>query len=133
VTPWYKRAVVADLGGFADDDASAVIDEEAATNGGAGMDVDVGQPAPDEGQPARAESPAPAPEAMREAMHEDGVQAGIGQQHFDARSRRRVAIENAGQVFREQRPQPRRGLAWSGGVEQRRREVGHHRVSDRAV
>jgi hypothetical protein len=50
---------------------------------------------------------------MREAMHEDGVQAGIGQQHFDSRTRRRVAIENAGQVFREQRPQTRResGLA----------------------
>ena len=40
------RAVVADLGGLADDDTHAVIDEEAATNGGARVNLN---PSPETG------------------------------------------------------------------------------------
>src|SRR5579862_6286248 len=35
--------IVADLGGFADDDAHAVIDKETATDDGTGVDFDAGE------------------------------------------------------------------------------------------
>ena len=40
-----ERHVLADLGGLADDDAGAVIDEEPPSDAGAGMNIDVGQKA----------------------------------------------------------------------------------------
>jgi hypothetical protein len=41
-----ERDVLADLGGLADDDAHAVVDEEAAPDRGAGMNLDAGEEAP---------------------------------------------------------------------------------------
>ena len=48
--------VVADLGGLADHDAGAVVDEEAPADARAGMNVDIGQRARQEGQQARHDS-----------------------------------------------------------------------------
>ena len=48
--------VVADLGGFADDHAHAVIDEEAPADLGAGMDLDSGDPSRDLRQASRREA-----------------------------------------------------------------------------
>ena len=40
VTPWSRRHVLADLRRLADDDAHAVVDEEARPELGRGMDLD---------------------------------------------------------------------------------------------
>ena len=48
-----ERDIVADYGGFPDHHAGAMVDEEAAANGGTGVNVDVGQHPAKEGQQAR--------------------------------------------------------------------------------
>jgi hypothetical protein len=45
--------VIADLGRLADHDAGPMIDEEAAADRAPGVDVDIGQRPPEEGQEAR--------------------------------------------------------------------------------
>src|SRR5436189_5160306 len=83
------RAAVADLGGFADDDPHAVIDEHAAADLRTRMNLDAGQPASQLGseaaEPAQAVNPEPAraPEAVRR------VPAWLARGHVAARARRR--------------------------------------------
>src|SRR5690606_12296025 len=92
----------ADDGGFADDYAGAVIDEEAAADLGAGVDVDtrlaVGQFGSYPGQ----EGQALAVQLVRDPMVDHGFHAGIAQQHFVDGARGRVAMVGGQGVAVEQ-------------------------------
>ena len=77
------RAVVADLGGLADDDADAMIDEQAAADLRAGMDVDRRQDAPEmRHEPAR-EMPAAPPEPMAKPMEQQHLEPGVAEDDFE--------------------------------------------------
>ena len=70
-----EQHVVADLGGFADHHAGAVVDEEAAADGGAGVDLDLGEEAADLRNHARQQRHAPAVKPVGQAVRQDGVKA----------------------------------------------------------
>jgi len=78
-----EEDIVADFGGFADDDAHAVIDEEAAANARAGVDFDAGEEAADLGEDAGEEGYSPAIELMGKAVNEDCVEAGVAQEDLE--------------------------------------------------
>jgi hypothetical protein len=77
VTPWYERAVVTDLGGFADHNAHAVIDEEPATYLRSGMYLDSGQPAGQVRQETGKPFQLPAPQPVRRPVQQQGVETGV--------------------------------------------------------
>jgi hypothetical protein len=93
------RDVVPDDGGFANDDTHAVVDEEAAADDGAGVDLDAGPEAGDLGHEAGEELEAPAPEPMIDAMNPDGLEAGIAEQDHEARGCGGISFEDAARVF----------------------------------
>ena len=70
-----QQHVVADFGGLADHHAHAVIDEEAAADGGAGVDFDAGEKAADLRNHARQQRHVPAVQPVRQAVRQDGVKA----------------------------------------------------------
>jgi hypothetical protein len=93
------RDVVADDGGFADDDAHAVVNEEAAADDGAGMDLDASPETDDLGHEAGDELEVPAPKPMIDAMNPDGLEAGIAEQDHEARGGGGVTFEDDARVF----------------------------------
>ena len=84
-------AVVADLGGLADDDAGAVVDEEVLADGGAGVDVDAGETVGVLGHDARDEGHLQQVQLMCQAVDHDGVETGVGEDNFVGVERCRVA------------------------------------------
>ena len=125
-----QSAVIADFRRLADHHTGAVIDEEAATNRCAGMNVDIGQEARDIAQPACGEAPAVLPQRVRQTMEEHRVQPRVGQQDFHARACRRIAVEDAIQVLACQGQQARFGLRcglhFRQGQRQCREQVAAH-------
>jgi hypothetical protein len=91
--------VVADLGRLADHHAHAVVDEHAPADGGAGVDLDAGQPACHVRREAARPAPAPHPEGVRKPMQHQCMQAGVAGQHLPGRARCGVALADAGDVF----------------------------------
>ena len=89
-----ERAIIADLGGFADHDAHAVIDEQAAADARPGVDLDPGQYPPDMRHEAAGQIPAVLPQPMREAIIEQSLKPGIAQHDFEPRSGRRIARQS---------------------------------------
>jgi hypothetical protein len=97
--PLVKRDVVPDFRRFADHDAHRMIDEQAAADAGAGMDLDTGEDTRElRNHPCRQKKPV-SPGGLGDPMHEDGVQARIAQQNLQLRSGGRVAGGDAGDVF----------------------------------
>ncbi len=73
-----NNAVVADFGGFADDDAHAVIDKKSLADFGTGMDFNAGEEAGNLGDEAREETEADFVKRMCEIfVKDDGVEARI--------------------------------------------------------
>src|ERR1043165_5048014 len=62
------------------------------------MDLDAGHPARKLGDEAAAPAQPVGPQPVREMMKPDGVQARIAGQHFPGGARRRVALQDAGDV-----------------------------------
>ena len=89
-----EQHVVADFGGLADHDAGAVIDEEAAADGGAGVDFDLGEEAADLRDQRGQQRDAPAVEPVRQAVRQDRVEARIAEEDLDDTLGRRVFPEN---------------------------------------
>src|SRR5579862_339955 len=94
-----EQDIISDLGGLADYDSGAVIDEEASADGGAGMDLDSGEEAAGLGDHSRNERDAPAIEPMGEAMSQNGVEAGVTEKDFNDALGRRVFPENGVDLF----------------------------------
>src|SRR6185369_17832962 len=97
-----ERAVVADFGGFADDDAHAVVDEHSPADRGAGVDFNAGQPARPVRQPARKPTRTAAPEAVADcAVPYQRMEARIAGQHLPGGACGRIALEYDSDVFTE--------------------------------
>src|SRR3546814_6998901 len=62
--------------------AHAVVDEEAAPDGGARMNLDAGQQARDGGNPPPDQEPAPAPEGVGQPVEDDRLETGIAKHHL---------------------------------------------------
>jgi hypothetical protein len=90
-------AIVADLGGFADDDSHAVVDDEAAAELRGGMNLDSRQPARD----VRRESPKKiqvvGPQPVRQAVPHDRMHARVAKQYFNIRSGGGIPLSIAAQ------------------------------------
>ena len=83
------EAVVSDLGGLADDETHAVVDDQALADSGAGVDLDPGAAAAGLGDQAgqKVQPVGVAPVGPAVAAH--GLQAGIEQQHLQGGAGRR--------------------------------------------
>ena len=106
-----ERDVIADLRGLADDHASAVINEEPVADLGARMNVDIGQEAAKPRQQPRRKPPAGPPQTMRDAMPDQRVNAGIGQQGFQLAAGGGIAQADAADVLLDQLQQRRTAAA----------------------
>src|SRR5215469_15911400 len=93
-----ERNVIADDGGFADDDGGAVVDEKAMTDLCAGVNLDQGKPARHLRGKSGEEAEALVPEPVIDAVEPQGVQAGIAEQHFEVGSSGRIPLENGADV-----------------------------------
>src|SRR5690606_3057756 len=90
--PVVQRAVLTDHGGLADDDAHAVVDEEARPDLRAGVDLNAGQEASDlrDGPPQQLEVVFPQP--VCDPVGPDGVQAGVQEHDLQRTASRRVTL-----------------------------------------
>src|SRR5256712_795974 len=91
--PMEQCDVLPDLRRLTDDDAHAVVDEEAGPEPGGGMDLDSGQEARDVGNEAGGGAPAAVPDAVGHAMERDRGHPPIAQHHLEPRPRRGVALQ----------------------------------------
>src|SRR5207248_2243966 len=94
-----EQDVVADFGGFADDDAGAVIDEEAPAYGGAGVNLDSGEESADLGDDAGNERHAPDIELMREAVSQNGMEPRVTEKDLEHAFGCRVLPEDRVDLF----------------------------------
>src|SRR5271170_143857 len=91
--------VVADFGGLAHHDPHPVIDEEAASDFRAGMNLDSCDQARQLAYHAAEQLAVMLPEPMRDAIEPDRVEAGVQENHLERGARGRVAVENRLDVF----------------------------------
>ena len=84
--------MLADLGGFADHDAGAVVDEEVVADLRAGVDVDAGAAVGPLGHHAGNERDVELVELVGQAIDGDRFQAGVAEDHFVERLAGRVAV-----------------------------------------
>ena len=82
------------LGGLADHDAHAVIDEEPAADLGTRVNLDPGHEAAYLRDEPRRDEPAATPQGVGQAMEHQRMDAGIAQHDLETRPRRRIALEN---------------------------------------
>src|SRR5207253_4956747 len=94
-----ERAVVADFRRLADHDTHAVVDEDAAPDARAGMDLDAGEEAGHVRKEPREPSQLRLPQRVRDAMQLERVEARIARENFPDRARGRIAFEHATDVF----------------------------------
>src|SRR5262249_35120102 len=95
-----QRRVIADLGGLADDNAHAVVDEHPSTDRRAGVDLDAGEPATPMREPPSQPLETGSPQAMCDGpVPDQSVQAGIASEPFPRAPRGRVPVENHPDVF----------------------------------
>src|SRR5580693_9408091 len=91
--------VVADLTGFADDDAHAVIDKKAAPDFRTGMNFNTGHGTGElRGDPGQGE-PASFIDSVRDAMNENGVESGVAEDDLQHATRGGVAFEDGIELF----------------------------------
>jgi hypothetical protein len=91
-------AVVADLRRLADDNAHAVVDEQAFAYRRAGMDLDARDEAAEVGDRAGDDGQAGLVKSVRHAVQLAGVEAGIRKHDFDSAAGGRVALANGAYV-----------------------------------
>jgi hypothetical protein len=96
-----ERHVVADLGGLADDDARAVVDEQRLADPRARVDLDTRRHPPHVGERMRDDRQARLFRGVRDAVNEQGLHAAVGQEDLRAAepTRRGVAFLRGGQVL----------------------------------
>src|SRR3990167_9088770 len=90
-----KSDVIADLGGFTDDDAHTVVDKETPANLRTRVNFDTRRPAPEVRHHSRQPLPATAPQRMRQAMQPHRMQPRIASDHLKGITRRRIAMKYA--------------------------------------
>src|SRR5579884_691820 len=88
------RDVVANLGRFADDHTGTVVDEQAGADLGSRVNLDLGQEAVDLRQRASEDAAVVAIEPMSDAVQQQCMKAGVGEDYFPRRCRGGVALED---------------------------------------
>ncbi len=88
------QRVVADDRRFADHDAHAMVNEDAAPDRCAGVDFDPREEAGEMGDQPREEGEAPVIQPMGKAMEPQGMQSRIAKQDFQPVPRRGIALKN---------------------------------------
>ena len=101
---------LADHRRFADHDARAVVDEKSGADGRARMDVDAGFAVRQFSHDARQQRQAQLVKAVRHAVVDHGLNAGVAQQHLIDAARRRIALESGQHVAVEQRADARQRM-----------------------
>jgi len=96
-------AIVTDFSRFTDDHAKAMINEYPATDSRAGMDFNTGHPARNLRNKTPQPFETPLPTLMRQPMQDHRMQARITGQDLPSIARRRVALNDAGNIFSELR------------------------------
>ena len=86
------QTVVADLGGGADDDAGAMVDDQSSADGCGGMDLHARQPLGKLAQKPRQKPTSMEPQPVADPVNDNGVQAVVQKQDFPLRPRRRVVF-----------------------------------------
>jgi hypothetical protein len=86
-----ERHVIAELAGFADDDAHAMIDKQVAADLRARMDFDTRQPSGDLRYQAGHKGPLAPPKPARQAVKSESLKARIAQDHLKPRAGGRIA------------------------------------------
>ncbi len=94
-----EQHVVADFGGFADDDAHAMVNEEALADAGSGVDLNAGEGAGDVAHHAGDGVPAAAIKPMGQPVQENRVDAGVEQQDLQCVPGGRVALVDGIDLF----------------------------------
>ena len=97
--PLVDRAAVADLGGLADNDPHAVVDQDSLADLRAGVYLDAGQKPGKLAEKARRQIGLVLIEPVRGAVHHDGVQTARKQQHLKAVARRRIAFPDGPDIL----------------------------------
>ena len=96
--PLIHLHVVADVAGFADHHAGAVVDEKAVTNGRARMDVDAGLRVGGLGHHPRNVRHAELQQHIGEAIDRDRLEAGVAKNNLMVTAGRRVAAKSGGHI-----------------------------------
>src|SRR5207344_526485 len=89
--PVKERHILADLGGFTDDDTHPMVDEESGSEPRGGMDLDAGEEAADVREEAGRRPEATPPEPVRGPVEPDRVHAGIAERYLERRTSRGIA------------------------------------------
>src|SRR5271168_2710902 len=85
--------VVADFGGFSDHHAHSVVDETAAADLSAGMDLDAGGGTDELRKNARCERESAAVQFVAQPVQQDSVESGIAEENLDSALRGWIATE----------------------------------------
>ena len=99
-----EEAVVADARGLADDDPHPMVDEHAAPDRRAGVNLDPGDEAVRMRDRARGERRAVGPEIVRRAMKPERVDAGIKERDLEGAARGGIVGAHSGEIFARARP-----------------------------
>ena len=94
-----QRDVFANLGGLSDHRPRPVVDKAAPADGRTGVNLDIGQKAPQMGNDARQGDPAMPPYRISQTVEDDCMEPGIAQDDLEFRSRRRVALHDSGDTL----------------------------------
>ena len=90
--------VAAHDGGFADDHAGGVVDEETPAEQRAGMNIDAGEEAADLREDARRQAQIVTPKPVRNAVNPHRPEPRIAEQNFKPRARGRIALHHGADV-----------------------------------
>jgi len=96
-----QGAVVADFCGLPHHHPHAVVDEDAAADGGTRVNFDPGEPAADMRGETCQPFPFHAPQLVRQAVDNHGVKARVGGDDLKPRACGRITVEHDGDVFLE--------------------------------
>src|SRR5690606_37649348 len=80
-------------------------DKKTLTDTRTGMNIDIADQTSDKGQQARRITPARQPQTAADAMQQDRVYAGIRRQHFQRRTRGRIALKYTAHIIPPLPPQ----------------------------
>jgi len=94
-----KRTVVADYGGFTDNDTGSVVDEQAIADRGSGVNFDERPRPHDLRDESGDKPPAPTPQHVGQPIPPDRVKAREHPKRFGPRARRRVTIQRHREVL----------------------------------
>src|SRR6185312_17184819 len=117
-----ERAIVPDLRGLADHDTHAVVDEDAAADDGAGVDLDAREEARHVRREAREPAQSPAPVRVGDAVQLQRMEAGITREHLPDGPGGGIALEDALDVLTDAAEHGGRIAGWPVD------EVSHSRV-----